>query len=66
MEADIRRYERAMAISDALHSRTKGRQTTEAAIAGVPLNCMLELEAGICSPRLMDMRRRRFRQADAI
>ena len=42
VEADIRRYKRV--IGDALHSRTKGRQTTEVAIAVASLNGMLELE----------------------
>ena len=38
---DIGRYKRV--IGDALHSRTKGRQTTEVAIAVASLNRMLEL-----------------------
>jgi len=41
VEADIGRYKRV--IGDALHSRTKGRQTTEVAIAVASLNRMLEL-----------------------
>ena len=41
VEADIGRYKRV--IGDALHSRTKGRQTTEVAIAVDSLNRMLEL-----------------------
>ena len=41
VEADIGRYKRV--ISDALRSRTKGRQTTEVSIAVASLNRMLEL-----------------------
>jgi hypothetical protein len=41
VEADIDRYKRV--IGDALRSRTKGRQTTEVAIAVASLNRMLEL-----------------------
>ena len=41
VEADIGRYKRV--IGDALRSRTKGRQMTEAAIAIASLNRMLEL-----------------------
>src|SRR6202035_5885779 len=41
VEADIGRYKRV--IGDALHSRTKGRQTTEVAIAVASLNRMLKL-----------------------
>ena len=41
VEADIGRYKRV--IGDALRSRTKGRQTTEVAIAAASLNRMLEL-----------------------
>ena len=41
VEADIGRYKRV--IGDALRSRTKGRQTTEVAIAATSLNRMLEL-----------------------
>ncbi len=41
VEADIGRYKRV--IGDALRSRTKGRQTTEVAIATASLNRMLEL-----------------------
>src|SRR4029077_13034949 len=41
VEADIGRYKRV--IGDALRSRTKGRQTTEVAIAVASLNRMLEL-----------------------
>jgi hypothetical protein len=41
VEADIGRYKRV--IGDALHSRTKGRQTIEVAIAVASLNRMLEL-----------------------
>jgi hypothetical protein len=41
VEADIGRYKRV--ISDALRSRTGGRQTTEVAIAVASLNRMLEL-----------------------
>jgi Transposase DDE domain len=41
VEADIGRYKRV--IGDALCSRTKGRQTTEVAIAVASLNRMLEL-----------------------
>ena len=41
VEADIGRYKRV--IGDALRSRTKGRQTTEVAIAVASLNRMLEI-----------------------
>ena len=41
MEADIGRYKQV--IGDALRSRTKGRQTTEVAIAVASLNRMLAL-----------------------
>jgi hypothetical protein len=41
VEADIGRYKRV--IGNALHSRTRGRQTTEVAIAVASLNRMLEL-----------------------
>ena len=41
VEADIGRYKRV--IGDALRSRTRGRQTTEVAIAVASLNRMLEL-----------------------
>jgi hypothetical protein len=41
VEADTGRYKRV--IGDALRSRTKGRQTTEVAIAVASLNRMLEL-----------------------
>ena len=41
VEADIGRYKQV--IGDALRSRTKGRQTTEVAIAVASLNRMLEL-----------------------
>jgi hypothetical protein len=40
VEAAIGRYKRV--ISDALRSRTEGRQTTEVAIAVASLNHMLE------------------------
>src|SRR5438552_285905 len=40
VEADIGRYKRV--IGDALRSRTKGRQTTEVAIAAASLNRMLD------------------------
>jgi len=41
VEADIGRYKRV--IGDALRSRTRGRQTTEVAVAVASLNRMLEL-----------------------
>src|SRR5205807_10462794 len=55
VEADIGRYKRV--IGDALRSRTKGRQTTEVAIAVASLNRMLKTSTGRSSPLTLRWRK---------